>query len=52
MSFKEVGQNTSAENLFEISERVIKYLRQILENIDEYLINQEYLDSNIEKKEV
>lgn len=45
MSFKEVGQNTSAENLFEISERVIKYLRQILENIDQYLVNQEYLDS-------
>ncbi|AUB38133.1 hypothetical protein COO91_04098 [Nostoc flagelliforme CCNUN1] len=45
MSFKEVGQNTSAENLVEISERVTKYLRQILENIDEYLVNQEYLDS-------
>jgi hypothetical protein len=45
MSFKEVGQNTSAENLVEISERVIKYLRQILENIDEYLVKQEYLDS-------
>ena len=46
MSFKEVGQNTSAENLVEISKRVIKYLRQILENIDEYLVKQEYLDSN------
>jgi hypothetical protein len=45
MSFKEVGQNTSAENLVEISERVIKYLRQILENIDKYLVNQQYLDS-------
>lgn len=45
MSFKEVGQNTSAENLVEISERVIKYLRQILENIDEYLVKQEYFDS-------
>ncbi|MTJ29851.1 MAE_28990/MAE_18760 family HEPN-like nuclease [Aphanizomenon sp. UHCC 0183] len=45
MSFKEVGQNTSAENLVEISERVIKYLRQILENIDEYLVKQEYLNS-------
>ncbi|MBE9036202.1 MAE_28990/MAE_18760 family HEPN-like nuclease [aff. Roholtiella sp. LEGE 12411] len=44
LSFKEVGQNTSAENLVEISERVIKYLRQILENIDEYLVNQQYLD--------
>ncbi|MEA5577474.1 MAE_28990/MAE_18760 family HEPN-like nuclease [Anabaena sp. UHCC 0451] len=45
MSFKEVGKTTSAKNLVEISERVIKYLRQILENIDEYLVNQEYLDS-------
>lgn len=45
MSFKEVGQSASAENLVEISERVIKYLRQILENIDEYLVNQQYLDS-------
>lgn len=45
MSFKEVGQNISAENLVEISERVIKYLRQILENIHEYLVNQQYLDS-------
>jgi MAE_28990/MAE_18760-like HEPN len=33
MSFKEVGKNTSAENLVQISARVIKYLRQILENI-------------------
>jgi AraC-like DNA-binding protein len=45
MSFKEVGKNTSAENLVEISERVIKYLRQILGNIDEYLVKQQYLDS-------
>jgi hypothetical protein len=45
MSFKEVGKNTSAENLVQISARVIKYLRQILENIDDYLVNQEYLDS-------
>ncbi|MFN7517406.1 MAG: MAE_28990/MAE_18760 family HEPN-like nuclease [Dolichospermum sp.] len=44
MSFKDVGRNTSAKNLVEISERVIKYLRQILENIDDYLRNKEYLD--------
>lgn len=43
--FSEVGRDTTAENLIEISERVIKYLRQILENIDQYLDNQEYLDS-------
>ncbi|MTJ54137.1 hypothetical protein FJR38_16530, partial [Anabaena sp. UHCC 0253] len=45
LSFNEVGKSTSAENLVEISERVIKYLRQILENIEEYLVNEEYLDS-------
>lgn len=44
MSFKEVGKNTSAENLVQISARFIKYLRQILENIYDYLVNQEYLD--------
>ena len=36
--------NSSAKNLVEISERVIKYLRQILENIDDYLRNKEYLE--------
>lgn len=45
MSFKDVGKDISAENLVEISERVIPYLRQILENINEYLVNQKYLDS-------
>ncbi|MFO5441674.1 MAG: MAE_28990/MAE_18760 family HEPN-like nuclease, partial [Dolichospermum sp.] len=44
MSLKDVGRNTSAKNLVEISERVIKYLRQILENIDDYLRNKEYLE--------
>ncbi len=45
VSFKDVGKDTSAENLVEISERVIKYLRQILENINEYLVNEQYLNS-------
>ncbi len=44
-SFNDVGKETTAENLIAISERVIKYLRQILNNIDEYLVNKEYIDS-------
>ena len=42
--FSEVGRDTTANELVEISDRVIKYLRQILENINEYLDNEEYLD--------
>ncbi|MEG4349131.1 MAE_28990/MAE_18760 family HEPN-like nuclease [Microcoleus sp. LAD1_D3] len=43
-SFKEVGQGKTIEDLLEIKEEVIEYLRQILENIKTYLDNQEYLD--------
>lgn len=42
--FSEVGKDATADNLVEISERVIKYLRQILENIEKYLDKQEYLE--------
>lgn len=44
LPFSEVGEGATAENLLEISDRVIKYLRQILENINEYLEREEYLD--------
>jgi hypothetical protein len=43
-SFKEVGQGKTIEDLLEIKEEVIEYLRQILLNIAIYLENQEYLD--------
>ncbi|MGK7930277.1 MAG: MAE_28990/MAE_18760 family HEPN-like nuclease [Microcystaceae cyanobacterium] len=43
--FSEVGKGKTATELVEISERVIEYLRQILNNINQYLDNQEYLDS-------
>ncbi len=42
--FSEVGNNLSANEFVKMSDRVIKYLRQILENINEYLDNEEYLD--------
>jgi hypothetical protein len=45
VSFSDVGKDTTATELVEISERVIEYLRQILNNINDYLENQEYLDS-------
>ena len=42
--FKEVGGDRVIEELLEIKEEVIEYLRQILQNIKIYLDNQEYLD--------
>jgi len=42
-----VGQGKTIEDLLEIKEEVIEYLRQILENIKTYLDNQEYLDITI-----
>ncbi len=45
-SFAEVGKEISADELIEIKNKVVKYLRQILENIETYLDKQEYLDSS------
>ena len=44
-SFAEVGKEKSADELIKIKDKVVKYLRQILENIKIYIDNQEYLDS-------
>ncbi|NEQ39763.1 MAG: hypothetical protein F6K40_27350, partial [Okeania sp. SIO3I5] len=44
-SFAEVGKDKSADELIKIKNKVVKYLRQILENIQIYIDNQEYLDS-------
>lgn len=46
-SFEEVGQDKTIEELLEIKEEVVEYLRQILKNIEGYLNNKEYLDSTI-----
>lgn len=44
-SFTEVGRNQTADQLLTIKNKVIKYLRQILENVETYILNREYLDS-------
>ncbi|MEG3931890.1 MULTISPECIES: MAE_28990/MAE_18760 family HEPN-like nuclease [unclassified Microcoleus] len=43
-SFEEVGQDQAIEELLEIKEEVVEYLTQILENIRDYLDNEEYLE--------
>jgi len=45
-SFAEVGKDKTADELIEVKNKTINYLRQILENIEMYLVNQEYLDSS------
>ncbi|MGD1698484.1 MAE_28990/MAE_18760 family HEPN-like nuclease [Dapis sp. BLCC M229] len=45
-SFAEVGKQKEADELMKIQDKVVNYLRQILENIETYLDNQEYLDSS------
>ncbi|NEP78554.1 MAG: hypothetical protein F6K39_10410 [Okeania sp. SIO3B3] len=44
-SFAEVGKEKSTDELIEIKNKVVKYLRQILKNIEIYINNREYLDS-------
>ncbi|MDZ4785278.1 MAG: MAE_28990/MAE_18760 family HEPN-like nuclease [bacterium] len=44
-SFAEVGRAKSADQLLVIKNKVVKYLRQILQNIEHYISNQAYLDS-------
>lgn len=44
-SFSEVGRETSVEDLLRVKEEVIEYVRQILINIESYLVNQEYLST-------
>lgn len=42
-SFAEIGRDKSADELLKIKNKVIRYLRQILLNIEKYLANKEYL---------
>lgn len=42
-SFEEVGRDTTAVELWQIKKRVICYLREILQNIENYISKQEYL---------
>jgi hypothetical protein len=43
-SFTEVGRDKTADELLAIESRVVKYLRQILQNIEAYLEDREYLE--------
>ncbi len=45
-SFAEVGHERTPDELIEIKNKTINYLREILENIETYLVNKEYLDSS------
>ncbi len=42
-SFQEVGRQYFEDDLLEIEKRVSLYLREILKNIESYLLNREYL---------
>ncbi|MDD1414614.1 MAE_28990/MAE_18760 family HEPN-like nuclease [Dolichospermum sp. ST_con] len=50
-SFEEIGKDATADELFKIQKRVICYLREILENIEMYISNQEYLQRNEQNSE-
>lgn len=43
-SFSEIGKSTSIEDLLKVKEEIIAYIAQILNNIENYLVAQEYLD--------
>ncbi|WP_026079813.1 MAE_28990/MAE_18760 family HEPN-like nuclease [Spirulina subsalsa] len=45
-SFAEIGKSKSADELLKIKNQTIRYLREILINIEQYLSNQDYLDSS------
>lgn len=45
-SFAEVGNQKGADELIEIKNKVVQYLKEILTNIQVYIDNQEYLDFN------
>ncbi|MDD1474829.1 MAE_28990/MAE_18760 family HEPN-like nuclease, partial [Dolichospermum sp. ST_sed4] len=50
-SFVEIGKDATADELFKSQKRVICYLREILENIEMYISNQEYLQRNEQNSE-
>jgi len=45
-SFKECGKNYTLEQLIEIKDHVIEYLRQILGHIEQYIVDEKYLAAN------
>jgi hypothetical protein len=45
-SFAEIGKDQTVDDLLKIQYKTIRYLRKILENIEQYLLNRDYLDSS------
>lgn len=45
-SFADVGKDKTANELLEIKNKTVRYLREILQNIEQYLSSQDYLDSS------
>lgn len=45
-SFADVGKDKTADELLQIKHKTVRYLRQILQNVEAYLSNQDYLDSS------
>lgn len=43
-SFEEVGRDKTADDLLKIKNKIVRYLKQILQNIEQYLYNKDYLD--------
>ena len=42
-SFQEVGQNYSPQELFKMKDETIAYLKQIIDNIESYIVSREFL---------
>jgi DNA-binding phage protein len=45
-SFAEIGKDITVEELLKIKEEVTAYLEQILNNINQYITGQDYLDKS------
>ncbi|MFM2062701.1 MAG: hypothetical protein RLZZ507_2371 [Cyanobacteriota bacterium] len=50
-TFEEVGKDATADELLKIQKRVICYLIEILKNIETYISNKEYLQSNVQNSD-
>lgn len=45
-TFTEVGRDKTTDELLEIENKAVRYLKQILLNIEQYLTNKDYLDAS------
>jgi hypothetical protein len=46
-SFAEVGRDQTADELLQIKNQTVRYLKEIMKNIEQYLLNKQYLDSSV-----